>query len=79
MLIATEHTRAPRAPELHTGPRDTSTPRGRSLVAVALVLLALAAIVLLAQSGASGATLFTAVLVNAAVAPLAAARRLPTA
>lgn len=42
----------------------------------ALVLLALAAVGVLVQSGSSGAALFTAVLVNAAAAPLAHATRL---
>lgn len=42
----------------------------------ALALLALAAVGVLVQSGSSGAALFTAVLMNAAAAPLAHATRL---
>ena len=75
MLISAERTRTPRPARTEVRAR-TSTPRGRSLVFVVPVLLALAAIGVLMQSRSSGAALFTALLVNAAAAPLAHATRL---
>lgn len=73
MLISAERTRTPRP--VSTRAR-TSNARGRLLVAMVPVLLALAAVGVLLQSRSSGAALFTAVLVNAAAAPLAHAARL---
>lgn len=72
MLISAERARSPRP----VRSRDASTPRGRSLVALVPLLLALVAVVVLVQSRSSGAALVTAMLVNAAVAPLAHAARL---
>ena len=72
MLISAERTRTSRpARGAHA-----SIARGRLLVAAVPVLLALAAIGVLLQSRSSGAALFTALLVNAAAAPLAHATRL---